>query len=232
LTFDYVCFSLICQIYRLAYCGSQYLIHDMLWLRWLTCLTQATTHRDCTLLAGRSATTSDSEQAAVSAELKPNLFVVFSKVCPYSFSIVFQLFRFEHSRNASTHFVNLFEHNDWTNLTMWISKSCTKNHDSEPWVNNIHAAPLRSVCLMDEATSALDVRTERALADAMEELMKGADGSGADGWNKMKGWWFFDQLFRKGGETSHIFFFQLDPWGKWCNLTRTSIFFRWVDTTN
>jgi len=34
---------------------------------------------------------------------------------------------------------------------------------------------------MDEATSALDVRTERALADAMEELMKGADGSGADG---------------------------------------------------
>jgi len=30
-----------------------------------------------------------------------------------------------------------------------------------------------SVCLMDEATSALDVRTERALADAMEELMKG-----------------------------------------------------------
>ena len=56
----------------------------------------------------------------------------------------------------------------------------------------IHAAPSRSVCLMDEATSALDVRTERALADAMEELMKGADG-----WNKMKGWWFFDQLFPK-----------------------------------
>ena len=27
---------------------------------------------------------------------------------------------------------------------------------------------------MDEATSALDVRTERALADAMQELMKGA----------------------------------------------------------
>ena len=82
LTFDYVCFSLICQIYRLAYYGSQYLMHDMLWLRWLTCLTQATTHRDCTLLAGRSATVSDSEQAAVSAELKPNLFVVFCKVCP------------------------------------------------------------------------------------------------------------------------------------------------------
>ncbi|CAK9052414.1 Serine/threonine-protein phosphatase PP2A catalytic subunit (Protein phosphatase 2a) [Durusdinium trenchii] len=30
-----------------------------------------------------------------------------------------------------------------------------------------------SVCLLDEATSALDVRTERALAEAMQELMKG-----------------------------------------------------------
>jgi ABC-type multidrug transport system fused ATPase/permease subunit len=30
------------------------------------------------------------------------------------------------------------------------------------------------VCLLDEATSALDVRTERALAEAMAELMKGA----------------------------------------------------------
>ena len=34
----------------------------------------------------------------------------------------------------------------------------------------------RSVCLLDEATSALDVRTERALAEAMQELMKGRRG--------------------------------------------------------
>ena len=35
------------------------------------------------------------------------------------------------------------------------------------------SAVARSVVLLDEATSALDVRTERALAAAMDELMKG-----------------------------------------------------------
>ena len=35
------------------------------------------------------------------------------------------------------------------------------------------SAVARSIVLLDEATSALDVRTERALAAAMDELMKG-----------------------------------------------------------
>ena len=45
-----------------------------------------------------------------------------------------------------------------------------------PW-----PAGRRSVCLLDEATSALDVRTERALAEAMAELMKGRGGVGRRG---------------------------------------------------
>ena len=51
-----------------------------------------------------------------------------------------------------------------------------------PW-----PAGRRSVCLLDEATSALDVRTERALAEAMAQLMKGG------AWWR-KGWkgWVFD----------------------------------------